>query len=125
MSPAEAMQHIEGLRFSALTNLASDLKTFLHILGDQEEVQTLALAMREGDVARQVMERVLELSGTEVDAEYEHPADAALAAYLWLFSQQPGTSCQVAAKTVLACRQCWWARKIAERLIQEAASQVA
>lgn len=51
-----------------------------------------------------------------VEEQDEHPADAALAAYLWLLSSRDGDYSARAAETVLECKQCWWARKMAEHV---------
>jgi hypothetical protein len=117
MTTAEAMQKIEGARFSAITNLASDFKTFLRILADQPEVKSLAEAGAHEDVSRQVFERILELAGAPVDGEYEHPADTALAAYRWLLSSEDSHLSASAAEKVLGCKQCWWSSRMAEHVL--------
>jgi uncharacterized protein YigA (DUF484 family) len=98
MNAAEAMNGIESERLAALTNLASNLKTFLRIAAAQPEVQFLA-RMLESDpaLASQVLQRALGLSAAPLDADREHAADAALAVYLWLLSNQPKEFAQLAA----------------------------
>jgi hypothetical protein len=110
------MQTIEGPRFSALTNLASDFRTFLRILADQPEVQALAHAMKSKPVELDVFKRVLDLAGGPVEGDYEHPADAAMAAYVWLLGLGDSEYSEIAAATVLDCKQCWWSRKSAEQV---------
>jgi hypothetical protein len=116
MTAVELMEKIEGSAFSAVVNLASDFRTFLRILSGQPEVLALANALTSPDVARQVVTRLQELAGAHVDEAYEHPADAALAAYLWLLSEQDRTSANAASTAVLQAKQCWWARKMAEQI---------
>ena len=63
MTPAEAMNTIEGRRFAALTNLASNLKTFLRIAAQQPEVEALCSAMtNEPAVISEVLQRATALS---------------------------------------------------------------
>ena len=116
MNATEAMERIEGHAFSALVNLASDFPTFLRILTSQPEVQALAEEMKSDRVTIDVFSRVSEVATSPVEEGYEHPADSALAAYLWLLSTREGDYSTKAAETVLECKQCWWARKMAEHV---------
>lgn len=116
MNATEAMQRIEGHAFSAMVNLASDFPTFLRILTSQAEVRALADEMKSEPVALKVFARVGELVALPIEEEYEHPADSALAAFLWLLSTANGDYSTKAADAVLECKQCWWARKMAEHV---------
>jgi hypothetical protein len=51
MTVNEAMQQIESDRFSALTNLASNVKTFLRIASAQPETDTLLRILANNTVA--------------------------------------------------------------------------
>jgi hypothetical protein len=116
MTAAEAMQAIEGDRFAALTNLASNLKTFLRIAAAQPEVEALSRALANNPaVASQVLHRALALLTVAADADCEHGADAALATYLWVLSDQPQEVAQVAAGVLREQRHFFWARKVAQR----------
>lgn len=114
MNAREAMERIEGQAISATVNLASDFPTFLRILNSQPEVRALADEMKPERVAIDVFARIGELIASPADEKYEHPADSALAAYLWLLSARNGDYSARAADTALECKQCWWARKMAE-----------
>jgi hypothetical protein len=116
MNVAGVIERIEGHDLSAMVNLASDFRTFVRILGSQPEVLALAGAMSSEQTTREVFTRAIELAEALTDDTYEHPADAALAAYLWLLSTRDQKLCETVAETVLACKQCWWARKVAERV---------
>jgi len=118
MIATEAVARIEGLPFSALVNLASDLRTFLRILEAQPEFQVLHDATEEEETTRLILNRVGELVRLSVDDAYEHPAEAALAAYLWLLKAHQKQA-EPAVAMVLGCRQCWWARKVGEYLRDE------
>ena len=61
MTAAEAMHGIETDRFAALTNLASNIKTFLRITAAQPEVQTLSRTLQtDPDVASKFTFRTYE-----------------------------------------------------------------
>jgi hypothetical protein len=114
MTAADAMRGIETDRFAALTNLASNLKTFLRIAAAQPEVQALSRTLAsDSDVASQVLHRPLELSAVSLEADREHAADAALAVYLWLLSDRPTEFAQLAAAILSEPVHFFWARKVA------------
>jgi hypothetical protein len=116
MNAVEAMERIEGHAFSTMVNLASDFRTFLRILGSQPEVQSLSAAMKSENLHLKLLGRVLDLAQSPVDHQYEHPADAAMAAYLWLLSINDQDYSELAAETIAECKHCWWARQMAEHL---------
>jgi hypothetical protein len=116
MTKAEAMHKIESDGFSAVVNLASSLKTFLRIVADQPEIQSLSREMNSSKVTAEVFRRTMDLVMSPAEAEFEHPADAAIAAYIWLISNQDQKYAEIAAETVLDCPQFWWARKVADEI---------
>src|SRR5262245_3446382 len=109
MNAAEAMDRIEGHTFSAMVNLASDLRTFLRILASQPEVQALAAGVESDRVMLDVFTRVVELAASPAEEGCEHPADSALAAYLWLLSAKDPEYSDIVAEAILGCGRCWWA----------------
>lgn len=122
MNAAEAMEQIEGNAFAAVVNLASDFRTFLRILASQPEVEALSAGLASAVLTQKVFARLLELARTPAEEAYEHPADAALAAYLWLLNRKDRDTAKAAASAVLQCRQCWWARQMAE-YVQEGSKE--
>jgi hypothetical protein len=115
MTVGEAMQQVESDRFSALTNLASNVKTFLRIAAAQPETDALLRILANTTLAvSQISGRALELSAASADPDHEHPADAALAVYLWLLGNHPHESGPVAAAILKEPGRFFWARKLAE-----------
>lgn len=117
MTPAEAMRLIEGHRFAALVNLASNQKTFLRIAAQQPEVEALSGAMaNEPAVLAEVGQRALALAAARAEGECEVEEDAALATYLWLLSKHRPDLAETAAGSVRGWQRFFWARKLAEDL---------
>jgi hypothetical protein len=117
MTPDEAMTMIEGERFAALKNLASNLKTFLRIAAQQPEVEALSHALtNEPAVISQVFQRALAISAVRAEDEHESEGDSALAAYLWLLRNHRRDLAQTAAGNLRERRQFFWARKLADEL---------
>ncbi|HEV3256152.1 MAG TPA: hypothetical protein VG013_04675 [Gemmataceae bacterium] len=117
MTPAEAMHMIEGHRFAALTNLASNLNTFLRIAAQQLEVEALSRAMaNDPAVISAVFHRATALSAIPGDGEREPEGDAAVATYLWLLSNHRPELAKAAAGSMRAPGHFFWARKCADDL---------
>jgi hypothetical protein len=127
MSPADAMARIEAHAFAAMVNLASNFKTFLRILVAQPEVQALLAAAKgaDGTIIADVLLRLLHLTGRPFDPRYEHPDDAAMAAYLVVLYLRSEDLADIGAAAVLQCQQCWWARRVAERIRSRFRSEAA
>src|SRR5262249_2835511 len=106
-----------GRRFAALTNLASNLKTFLRIAAQQPEVEALSRAMTsEPAVLAEVLQRALALAAVRAGGEHETEGDAALATYLWLLNNHRRDLAQTAAGSLREWRQFFWAKKLANEL---------
>src|SRR5262245_2682516 len=117
MTSDEAMNTIEGPRFATLTNLASNLKTFLRIVAQQPEVEALSRAvLNEPARLGEVLQRAEALAALRAEDEQESEGDAALAAYLWLVSNQRRDLARRAGGNMRDWKRFFWARKLAEEL---------
>jgi hypothetical protein len=111
------MTEIESAEFAARVNVASDGRTFVRALCAEPAVSALADRIRGDDgpsVTDILSRRVARLAGQATDVRYEHPGDAALAAYLWLIALAFPDAARAAAAGVLERPNLWWARKVAE-----------
>jgi len=108
---------VESQDFSALVNLASDLKTVVRILAAQPPVQALAEEMSDAKVRAALSERALTLAQHPGEGDLEHRWDAAIAAYLWLLAGKDSEQATLVAAKILAAPRCWWAKKMAEKLL--------
>ena len=110
MTPvAELFERIEGPRFSARVNIASDLKTFLRAVREEAETRELQELMGAPEVRQGVYERAAGLAQSPHDPHHEHPHDVAVAAYLLSLSMKDEDLARRAASHVAATGPWWWA----------------
>lgn len=114
----EALRDIESLEFAARVNIASDLRTFLRIAGDQESVRTVLSEIASEEKQQRVLSQALRLSRLQVDLRYENPWDSALAVYLWVLSLKVLPLAQVAAEAAVQAPRCWWAFRVADGILR-------
>ncbi len=116
MTVTDAMQAIDSDRISALTNLASNVKTFLRIAAGQPEIHALlGILANNPAAASQVSAHALELTAAPADPDREHPADAALAVYLWLLGNHAPEFGALATAILREDGRFFWARRLAEQ----------
>jgi len=110
---------IESAEFAARVNLASDTRSLVSAFFAEPAVGSLADRIRGDDGpshAAFLSARVAKLATQATDVRFEHPSDAALAAYLWLLSLSFPKAARVAAANVLSLPNLWWGKKIAEHM---------
>ena len=125
MTPKEAMQRIESMKFSVEYNVCSGLEHLLRCIEQDEAFRTLdALEAKgnpttsEGEPTKKAVlgQRILELVCEAADPLYEHPRDMAVAAYLWVLRSAPFWWENSAALVLAETGSNWfWARKVAEK----------
>ena len=117
----EAMNKIEGHRFSAEVNLAAGATAFRRILQEHESCRDLIETARTADAKEKIVRRVAELSEPQVDPRYENVYDAAISAYLAVLSET-GTTEEIAEAGLAACkaRNTWWTSALARELVLHA-----
>jgi hypothetical protein len=108
----ELFERIEGARFSAAVNVASDLKTFLRAVNEQPETRDLLGLMATPEVRRAVRDRVVTLTGAANDRYHEHPHDVPVATYVLLLSMKDEDVARDAALHVSGTGPWWWADQV-------------
>ena len=116
MNVTEAMRQIEGLEFAAYVGIASSLKVFLRQVASNDAVRSLLAQMDESETRDAVLGRLLELTKVEADEGFEHPADAALATYLWLLAEKSTDRVQQAADAIRMAKMVHWATHVADKV---------
>jgi hypothetical protein len=112
----ELLEAIESHRFSAMVNLASDYDHFVQAVVSMPEYKRLSSEVQDRNSAWRVFLRMVQISTSEFDPDFENPWDAALAAYLLLLNSTSHVLGAVAAEVALTCPNCFWARKLATRI---------
>ena len=120
MSWEEALTEIGSHAFAAKLNVVSSMRDFFSAASKEHSVIELLGEMRaSGELREEVVGRIYDLSRLKVDPRYENPLDTSLATLLWmtyLSSREPDIL-QNAAVLVDRAPQCWYAKKLARRLL--------
>jgi hypothetical protein len=96
----------------------SGYRAFFKAVSKEPSVRTLLKAMQtSGEAVEHVLGRIHDLSLLEIDRRYENPNDTALAILLWVTSFTSSDYAQLAADLVNRAPQCWYARKLARRIL--------
>lgn len=110
----ELFSIVESPEYSNRLNLASGTAQFVRLLEGDETVRRLVERMDSEPAELGVLlKRIVVLAQRPIDPAYEHPADAALASYLWILSLGSPTTARLAAAVVRDMADGWWMRKIA------------
>jgi hypothetical protein len=104
---------IEGHEFSARVNVASDFKTFLRAVSQEQAARRLVEHLADPETQMAVLSRVFELTSVRIDPRYQHPWDTPLAVYLWALSLTSQVFAGLAAVIVFEAPQTWFARRMA------------
>ncbi len=114
----KALTRIESLDFDVGLNVLSDFRSITKAAWTDPAVTTLFAAMEaSGEVQESILGRIFDLSRLKVDLRYQNPNDTALAILLWLTLFAAPEHAGLAAEVVDLAPQCWWAKKLARRII--------
>lgn len=118
MTFEEAIQDIKSHDFAARVNIASDFRTFLSLVENQEPFQSMVREMSSEINHRRILLEVLKISRQQVDSRYENPWDSAIAAFLEALRLKSHELALLAAEIAAQAPQCWWARKVADVVLE-------
>jgi hypothetical protein len=112
-------EQIESVQFSTQVDIASGFRVFQRALGKNDFVQSLVKYLQEHPRHRQdVYQRLVELLGANEQPDYAHPFDPALAGYLHVLNTVDPALADLAAQKILQTPRLWWARKLANHVLQ-------
>jgi hypothetical protein len=114
---SELFAEIERPAFSVRLNVVSGYKQFLRALTASPEVQTLLEQIQTPENDRGLILRVESLVNSPSDPKFEHPKDAAVAAYLWVLTMTDPSSAELIASLILESPGFWWAQKMACKVL--------
>jgi hypothetical protein len=113
-----AIAEITSHEFDVKLNIVSGLRSFIRAAFGERSVDVLYRAMLISPLARDaVLEQLQSLSRLEIDRRYENPNDTALAVFLLLTLIVDTDLAIIAADLVDRAPQCWYARKIAHKIL--------
>lgn len=119
MSLRKLFLEIESGAFAARLNLASGSRLAFWTLDADPALNRLEEELAEDpQKALIVLGRVEQLVRINVDHRYENPHDAALSAYCWVLAKSNRGLGRVAAHLLGSSRQTWWARKVADAVLE-------
>ena len=118
MSLAQELREIGSYEFAVKLNVVSSMRSFFAAAGEEAAVSALCKEMLEsGEAREEVIGRIYDLCSLEIDRRYENPNDTALAIMLWLTIFAAPDYSQMAANLVDSAPQCWYAKKLARRIL--------
>lgn len=116
MSLLKLLKSIESPEFVAQVGVVSTQHAFESAIARHPWAQELLGLARGSASARVVYGRMMALLQTPVDPSFSHPYDVAIAVYLRVVDIVAPLLAVDAAREVLAVRNAWWARRLAERI---------
>lgn len=119
MNIKQAISNIESHEFAVRVNIASDLKTFLKVVQQEEAVLWFGKQLAIYEMRLEILSRIYELSKSKIDLRYENQWDTALAVYLWLLDNRDPIIAKIAAEVASQIPQCWWAAKLSRFILFE------
>lgn len=107
---------IESVKFDANMSVFSGFNSFHRAVGGDQTIQGLSQLLIDFPTAsEQLSERLVSLLERDVQPEYEHPYDIAIASYLFALSASSNNVMTIeAAKKILATSNLIWAKRLAE-----------
>lgn len=112
------LSKIENPEFDIRLNVVSSAQGFFKALAKDPSVIELYIRMVDApDAGEEVLGLIYDLSHLAVDGRYENPKDTQLAALLWLAYFAKPDYVQIAASYVARAPQCWYAKKLAHRIL--------
>lgn len=118
MSLEQALHEIKSHEFAARLNVVSGMRAFFGAARAEPAVISIYRNMTEsGEAREEVLGRLQDLAQLEINPRYENPNDTALAILLWLTESTAPAHSQMAAALVDRAPQCWYAKKLARRIL--------
>ena len=118
MNWKEVLDEIQSGEFDATLNVVSSDSGYFHAVEKHPTVREAYRQMLEsGELREDAIGRIFDLVSEEIDPRFENPHDTPLAVLLWLTAFAANDSVRVAASYVDQAPQCWYAKKLAQRIL--------
>ena len=118
MNWQEALEEIQSVEFDANLNVVSGTNSFFRAVAQEPAVIEAYQELRNsGELREEILGRIYDLAVQEIDPRYANPNDTPLAVFLWLTYFGAGDLARIAADRVDHAPQCWYASKLAKRIL--------
>ena len=123
MNWQEALEEIHSVGFDANLNMVSGTNSFFGAVAREPAVLGACRQMlASGEVREDALGRIHRLVREKPDPVYENPNDTPLAVLLWLTTFAAPDYAEIAATWVERAPQCWYAKKLAHRILNPPSS---
>jgi hypothetical protein len=117
MNWEQALAEIDSHEFDARLGVVSNIGSFFRAAASEPAVRLIFKHMLEsGDACEEILDRIYDLAYLCPDARYENPNDTPLAILLWMM-YYANSNYAMAAYYVDQAPQCWYAKKLARRIL--------
>ena len=118
MNWQEALREIQSVEFDVNLNVVSGTNSFFRAVAREPAViEAYQEMQKSGELREEVLGHIYDLAAQEVDPQYANPNDTPLAVLLWLTYFAAGDLAHIAADRVNHAPQCWYANKLAKRIL--------
>jgi hypothetical protein len=112
-------KQIESIDFAVQFSVVNSFKLYLMALQENTILRQLIDNLRKHPAnIQKVAERLSFVLNSEHNAEFMHPQDEAIAAYLYVLSKSDTSEAVVAASQILAFQNLWWAKQLATSVLE-------
>ena len=126
MTWQEVLEEVHSVEFDVNLNVVSSSNAFFHALsGNSVVLEAYHLMRRSGDLCEEVLDRLSSLVAEDTDPHFENPNDTPLTVLLWLTVFAAPDSAEIAASWVDEVPRCWYAKKLARRILNPPRSTTA
>jgi hypothetical protein len=106
---------VKSFEFQSMFSIASGYSMFMRIMQDSEIINKLIDAVRDDDTRLSaVVDALQALLDKDVDPQYRHPDDTAIACLLYVLVQTDNLSALLMSAKVIETKNLFWAYKVAD-----------
>ena len=118
MNWQEVLEEIHSVEFDVNLNVVSGTNRFFKAVSQESSVLEAYRQMRQsGEVCEDVLGLIYTLVKQETNPHFENPNDTPLAVLLWLTTFAAPDYAEMAATWVDGAPRCWYAKKLAQRIL--------
>src|SRR5258708_21962644 len=118
MNLTKAFKKIESVSFAIEFSVISGFKVFQRALEENKTLLSLIADLRQRPERKdRVLERLIAVLQAEHSAEYQHPNDIPIAAYLFVLYRADPFMALGIARQLTNIQNLWWARLLAQSIV--------